>query len=133
MVQATNNFTITGHLTAKPELKTTQKGKSYAYPSIAVRGRNKDDVEFLSFILWDKLAENIVKYCDKGDLISVMGSISFVKNDKASYLQLNGDAVTFLSKAQKKEAEPEQTKFEPAKETFEPANSQPTPDIFAPF
>ena len=136
MVQASNNFTITGHLTAKPEVKKTANGKSYSYPSIAVKGVKKDDVQFLSFLLWDKLAENIAKYCDKGDLISVMGSISYVKREDGAkgYLQLNGDAVTFLSKAQKKEEAPkEEPKFEPAQDTFTPASAQPQADIFAPF
>lgn len=135
MVQASNNFTITGHLTAKPEVKQTANGKAYAYPSIAVKGIKKDDVQFLSFILWDKLAENIAKYCDKGDLISVMGSISYVKRDNGSYLQLNGDAVTFLNKAQRKEEVTKSTdpKFEPAQDNFAPASSQPHADIFAPF
>ena len=134
MVQASNNFTITGHLTAKPEVKKTANGKAYAYPSIAVKGVKKDDVQFLSFILWDKLAENIAKYCDKGDLISVMGSISYVKRDNGSYLQLTGDAVTFLNKAQRKEEAPkEEPKFEPAQDSFTPAQAQPQADIFAPF
>lgn len=136
MVQASNNFTITGHLTAKPEVKKTANGKSYSYPSIAVKGVKKDDVQFLSFLLWDKLAENIAKYCDKGDLISVMGSISYVKREDVAkgYLQLNGDAVTFLSKAQKKEETPkEDPKFEPAQDNFAPAQAQPQADIFAPF
>lgn len=137
MVQASNNFTITGHLTAKPEVKQTKNGKAYAYPSIAVKGVKKDDVQFLSFLLWDKLAVNIAKYCDKGDLISVMGSISYVKNEKGAYIQLNGDAVTFLNKAQKKEevtksTEPD-SKFEPAQDNFTPASAQPQADIFAPF
>lgn len=136
MVQASNNFTITGRLTVKPEVKKTQNGKSYCYPSIAVQGVKKDDVQFLSFILWDKLAENIVKYCDKGDMISVLGSISFVKRDDGSkgYLQLTGDAVTFLSKAQKKtesapEPTPATTTHDPSADPFVPAQ----PDVFAPF
>lgn len=134
MVQASNNFTITGRLTVKPEVKKTQNGKSYCYPSIAVQGAKKDDVQFLSFILWDKLAENIVKYCDKGDMISVLGSISFVKRDDGSkgYLQLTGDAVTFLSKAQKKAEEPAKehtTAHDPSADPFVPAQ----PDVFAPF
>ena len=134
MVQANNNFTITGHLTAKPEVKKTANGKAYAYPSIAVKGVKKDDVQFLSFILWDKLAENIAKYCDKGDLISVMGSISYVKRDSGSYLQLTGDAVTFLNKAQRKEeTKATEPKFEPAQDNFTPAQEQPQADIFAPF
>ena len=63
-----------------------------------------------------------------------MGSISYVKNEKGSYIQLTGDAVTFLSKAQKKEEAPkEEPKFEPAQDSFTPASSQPQADIFAPF
>ena len=134
MAQATNNFTITGRLTKKPEVRKTQNGKSYAYPTIAVSGVKKDDVEYLSFIIWEKLADNIAKYCDKGDMISVMGSMSFVRKttDDPGHIQLTGDSVTFLSKAQKKE-QPKENKTDapadPSQDQFVPAS----PDIFAPF
>ena len=140
MVQASNNFTITGRLTKKPEVKKTQNGKSYTYPTIAIQGIKKDDVQYVSFILWDKLADNIAKYCDKGDMISVLGSISFVRKsaEDQGYIQLTGDAVTFLSKAQKKEQVQPTTQptYEPANEPFVPAQqtvTAPAQDIFAPF
>ena len=132
MSQAVNNFTITGRITKKPETRTTGNGKTYSYVGIAVNGINKDKPDFLSFILWDKLAENIAKYCDKGDLIAVTGHITSYQKDGVSALQLNGEAVTFLSKSKKEEPKPDNTAlpFEPAKDTFQPAN---TGDIFAPF
>ena len=134
MVQASNNFTITGRLTKKPEVKKTQNGKSYTYPTIAIQGVKKDDVQYISFILWDKLADNIAKYCDKGDMISVLGSISFVRKNEnePGYNQLTGDAVTFLSKAQHKTEEPKKVDapVEPSQDHFVQPSSL---DIFAPF
>lgn len=124
MAQAVNNFTLTGNLAKVPEIKKTQNGKSYAFVTIAVNGMNKDKADFISFITWEKLAENVVKYCGKGDCISVHGFISTVKREDNTSLQLTADAVTFLHKAGKKAPEPEK-KAEPEQETFVPVNNDP--------
>ena len=134
MAQAVNNYTITGNIAQKPELKKTKNGKAYAFITIAVSGVSKDSTQFIPFIAWDKLAENVTKYCGKGDCISVMGAINIVKKeDKSSYIQLVADSVTFLHKAQKKEqaaTEPEPVKHDASADPFEPVAS---PDIFSPF
>ena len=126
MAQAVNNFTITGNISKDPEIRTTGNGKKYAFITIAVNGMNKDKADFISFIIWEKLAENVVKYCSKGDCISVLGYISTVTKDNKTSLQLNGDAVTFLHKAKKAE---EPKKVEPEKDVFMPVSDDP----FAPF
>ena len=127
MAQAVNNFTLTGNLAQVPEIKTTQSGKAYAFITIAVNGMNKDKPDFISFVCWDKLAENVVKYCSKGDCISVLGFISTYKSqDNKNILQLTADAVTFLHKAKKKE---EPAKAEPANDKFEAIPADP----FLPF
>ena len=130
MAQAVNNFTITGNLASKPEIKETSSGKKYAFTTIAVNGRTADKADFISFVAWDKMAENIVKYCDKGDCISVLGFISTYRKDEKSVLQLTADAVTFLHKAKKAEPKPEK-KIEPEADVFEAVNN--SPDVFAPF
>lgn len=131
MSQAVNNFIITGRITKKPEIRETSHGNKYTFVGIAVNGINKEKPDFLSFVLWDKLADNIVKYCDKGDLISVNGHISSFQKDGITAVQLTGDAVTFLSKSSKKEEPRQETKSElPFENNFQPANSG---DIFAPF
>lgn len=132
MAQAVNNFTITGNISQVPEIKTTANGKKYAFITIAVNGMNKDKADFISFIIWEKLAENVVKYCGKGDCISVLGYISVISRDGKTSIQLNGDAVTFLHKAGKKTEQPkkDEPEFDPSTDQFRPANSG---DIFAPF
>ena len=131
MAQAVNNFTITGNIAQKPELRTTANGKNYAFITVAVNGLNKDKADFISFIIWEKLAENVTKYCDKGDCISVIGYISAPVKDGKTTIQLTGDAVTFLHKASKKTESKPNPAFVPENDTFhQPGNSG---DIFATF
>ena len=131
MAQAVNNFTLTGNIAQVPEIKTTGNGKKYAFITVAVNGMNKEKADFISFIVWEKSAENVVKYCGKGDCISVLGYISAITKEGKTSIQLTADAVTFLHKAQKKtEQKKEEPEFNPANDTFQPSN---TGDIFAPF
>lgn len=126
MSQAVNNFTLTGNIAQAPELKKTANGKAYAFITIAVNGVNKDTPDFISFIVWEKLAGNVVKYCGKGDCISVHGYISNIrKEDKTSHLQLTADSVTFLHKAGTKKPEETPKKAEPENDTFMPVNNDP--------
>ena len=67
MAQAVNNFTVTGNLTKDPELKKTANGKPYTFIVVAVNKTKKDEVNFISLLAWDKLAENAVKYLHKGE------------------------------------------------------------------
>lgn len=117
MAAAVNNFTITGNISQPIELRTTKSGKKFAFISIAVKSGVSDDVDFISFCIWEKLAENVMKYCNKGDAISVLGRISVVKKDGKNEIMLTGDAVSFLHKAAKKDepkkAEPQEVEFEP--------------------
>lgn len=75
-----NLITLTGRLTRKPELKNTTSGKSVCDFSIAV-SRNytnedgKKEADFINIQVWDKQAENLCKYQDKGNSIAVVGSI----------------------------------------------------------
>lgn len=123
MAQAVNNFTLTGNLAQIPEIRKTANGKAYAFVTIAVNGLNKDNADFISFIVWEKLAENVVKYCTKGDCISIHGYIQSIKKEKLTQLQLTADAVTFLHKAGKKAEEPK--KHDPERDVFEPVTNDP--------
>ena len=132
MAQAVNNFTVTGNLTKDPELKKTANGKPYTFIVVAVNKQKKDEVNFISLLAWDKLAENAVKYLHKGDCASFMGSIEVFKRNDRTDIQLVVDSMTFLrsSSGAKKEAAPaEEKKPEPANDKFE----QIVADPFAPF
>ena len=131
MAQAVNNFNLTGNIAKDPEIRTTQNGKKYAFITLAVNGANKDKADFISFCVWEKLAENVVKYCTKGDCISVLGFISTYKDKEGhTQMQLTADAVTFLHKAAKKAPEVKQERpATPESDNFIPVNADP----FAPF
>lgn len=126
MAQAVNNFTLTGNIAQVPEVKKTANGKHYCFVTIAVNGLNKDKADFISFIVWENLAKNIITYCGKGDCISVHGFISVVKKDDKTSIQLTADSVTFLHKAGsgKKKDEPEK-KPEPENDVFEEVSNDP--------
>lgn len=74
-----NKVTLIGRLTADPELKTTQSGKSVTEVSIAVdrryapEGSQKADFVFLS--VWGASAEALCKYAHKGLKIAVEGEL----------------------------------------------------------
>ena len=69
-----NNFIFIGRLTKSPELRYTSSNKSVAQIDLAVQN-GKDDVTFVPITLFEKMAENVCKYCEKGDLIGFQGSV----------------------------------------------------------
>ena len=69
-----NNITISGRLTANPELKVTTSGKNVCSFTVAVR-RDKETTDFIPCTAWNKTAENISRYFIKGSMIEVAGSL----------------------------------------------------------
>ena len=75
-----NKVVLTGRLTRKPELKTTQSGLSVATFTIAVnrqfsKDKNKSFADFISCVIWRKSAENFCNFTKKGSLVGVDGRI----------------------------------------------------------
>lgn len=72
-----NNCHIIGRLTADPELKATQEGKSILRFSVAVRRpMAKDKTDFIDCIAWEKTAERIAQYFHKGSMIAFTGELN---------------------------------------------------------
>ena len=74
---AFNLVVLTGRLTAAPELKVTPSGKSVCSFTIAVDrgyGDNKE-TDFITCVAWEKTAEFVSKYFNKGSEIGIEGSI----------------------------------------------------------
>ena len=69
-----NNFFFIGRLTRDPELRYTSSNKAVTQIDLAVQN-GKDDVTFVPITLFEKMAENVCKYCEKGDLIGFQGSV----------------------------------------------------------
>lgn len=75
-----NKVLLVGRLTRDPEMRTTGTGMVVTRFSVAVNQNftNKNGergVDFINCSAFSKAAENIAKYCKKGSLVSVEGSI----------------------------------------------------------
>ena len=108
-----NQVILIGRLVKKPELRESENGKNYLKATLAVQSdyRKKDgeyETDFLEFTAFGKVAENTAKYCDKGSLLNVIGTLSKnVYKDKngVNHYQMSVIAtkISFLSKGNKKE------------------------------
>lgn len=90
-----NNITLTGRLTAQPELKTTPNGVSVCSFTIAVkRPRVKDATDFIPCNVWRQGAEYLTKYGAKGSMVAVTGSLTSRKwQDKNGNNRVNYEVV----------------------------------------
>lgn len=74
-----NTVILSGRLTANPELKTTQGGKSVCNFSIAVERKVKQGGEypadFFNIVAWGNTAEFVSKYFSLGQMIGVEGTL----------------------------------------------------------
>lgn len=121
-----NKVFLIGNLTRDPELSETNSGISVCRISIAVNRRRTGDGEpqtdFFNVTAWRGLADNVAKYCKKGNKIAVTGSIQlrqYEANDgtKRTAVDVVAEDVEFLTpKPQESEAPP---KKKPAMEAFQ--------------
>ena len=70
-----NTVILSGRLTSKPELRSTEKGKKICNFTLAVRRSKSDEADFIDCSCFDTQAENLCKYQDKGNLILLTGRI----------------------------------------------------------
>lgn len=69
-----NNFIFIGSLTKSPELRYTRENKAVTQIDLAIQN-GKDDVTFLPITLFGNIAENVCKYCEKGDQVGFQGMV----------------------------------------------------------
>ena len=96
-----------GNLTKDPELYETPNGVNVAKFTIAVQRRfsNADGervVDFINCVAWRTTAENLHKFCKKGDKIAVVGELqtrSYEAQDgtKRFVTEIVADEVEFIS------------------------------------
>ena len=71
-----NSVGLIGRLTREIECKYTPNTQlAVVRNTIAVRGRKKDQTEFITITAFGKLAEMMDKYLHKGSLIGIIGHI----------------------------------------------------------
>lgn len=94
-----NKVILIGNLTRKPELKDV-KDLSICEFTIAINGQ-KDRVDYIDCVAWNKLAETITNHLDKGSKVSVVGRLAVdtyeVEGKKRKNTQVVVEAMEFLS------------------------------------
>lgn len=70
-----NQINLIGRLTKDPELRQTQSKKLVCEFDIAVNRIGQEQTDFITCVVWEKQAENLVKYRNKGSLIAVNGAL----------------------------------------------------------
>lgn len=129
-----NSVHFVGRLTKDPQLKTSSAGEvPYCRFSIAIdRGKDKNGnslgVDYPGIIVFGKAAENLCRFCGKGQLLSIEGRFRtnrYEKDGKTYYSEdIYAHRLQFLSKsksAEKSEAEHEPVIEDAADSNFAPA------------
>ena len=101
-----NRIVLVGRLTRDPELRRTTTDVAVASFTLAVDDRVKDangqkTTSFIGVTVWNNQADNVAKFCRKGNLVAVDGRIrqrSFERRDgsKGSVIEVVADSVQFL-------------------------------------
>lgn len=115
-----NKIFLIGNLTHDPELSETNSGISVCRFSVAVNRRRTGDGEqqtdFFNVTAWRGLAENVARFCKKGNKVAVSGSIQIRQYEdrdgqKRTSVDVNADEVEFLTP---KNAERDESDYVPA-------------------
>ena len=101
-----NKAILIGRLTKDPELRTTPTGRNVCQFSVAVsrnftNANGEREADFINCVVWDKQAENLVKYQKKGNQIAVEGRIqtrNYVDKDgkKVYVTEILASNISFL-------------------------------------
>lgn len=75
-----NSVVLIGRLTKDPELRYTPSGKAVANMRLAVdRGtinqQGERETDFIDVVVWEKQAETVANYLQKGRLVAVQGRL----------------------------------------------------------
>ena len=101
-----NQTVLVGRIVSDPEINETKNDKKVTIVPLAVQRSYKNEegeyaTDFIPCVLWDGVAQNVVEYCKKGDLIGVKGRVesrSYEKDDEKRYVtEIIAEKVTFLS------------------------------------
>lgn len=133
-----NDVTFIGNLTKKPELRTinTKNGDQAFVTTLTIAvdrrksGIPMDGTDFFDITVWNKAAENCVKYLDKGSRVHIKGYVIITSSEKDGqrrfFTQFTGQRVTFLSRSGNT-SETRNISTEPTNDFFTQVDSDDTP------
>jgi len=100
-----NRVVLVGRMTRDPELRMTNKGDPVTSFTLALnRNYNSADgqqADYINCVVWNKIAENVERYCSKGSLVGVDGrlrsrSYDNAQGQKVYVVEVMCDSVQFL-------------------------------------
>ena len=94
----TNQVILVGRLTNKPILEE-REDKVYSKVTLAIPRNYKNingeyDIDYIDVVLFNKIAQSCVEYCEQGDTIGVKGNLQRLKDKD---LEVYVEKFTFLS------------------------------------
>ena len=132
-----NKIILVGRLTKDPEIQATSNGTSLLRFNVACKSKFRDEegeqkVDFFVCVAWREKAELIHKYCKKGSMLQIsgsMGSRSYEKQDgtKQTIWEINVEDVEFLSSTNEESAEKEEKTTTKTKSKATPKQAELTP------
>ena len=132
-----NKIVLVGRLTKDPELQTTNNGTSLLRFNVACKSKLRDEdgeqkVDFFVCVAWREKAELIHKYCKKGSMLQISGSMSrrsYEKQDgtKQTIWEINVEDIEFLSSTNEESAENKEKTTTKTKSKATPKQAELTP------
>lgn len=98
-----NSINITGRITTKPELKFTGNEKKAVVSFSIAFNRGEEQVDFFNVVAYEKQAENLCKFVDKGDMLAVSGrlttrSYTNKENQQVNVVEIIASNIIFITK-----------------------------------
>lgn len=100
-----NKLFLIGRLTKDPEVVQIPSGATRTQFTLAVERpyNGENNVDFIPVVCWDKVAENVGKYCQKGRMVHVEGHVQTRSYEDATgerkfILGIVGDRISFLDR-----------------------------------
>lgn len=92
-----NQVIVVGRLTETPQNENGKAIITLAVPRSYKNLEGEYETDFVSFTTMEGIANNVVEYCKKGDIIGVKGKIQSTKMASGYSLELVAEKITFLS------------------------------------
>lgn len=100
-----NRVVLVGRMTRDPELRRTASGAAVTSFTLALNrnftSSDGQQADYIPCVVWNKVAENVEKYCSKGSLVGVEGRLRSRTYDNAQgqkvyVVEVMCDSVQFL-------------------------------------
>lgn len=92
-----NKVIYMGRIATELQLRKSSNDKSYIFFNIAVpRKYDKEKTDFINCVAWNKQAESLVKYQNKGNLITVEGSTETYKKNNINMSRCLVENIVFI-------------------------------------